>query len=145
MQGLVPVATTDANRLRLDLPVLLPDAPGEADACVGRLVSDLTGRDGIDQVHVLSASGDQPAKLCIHYDPNVLSLGRIREIAQGAGARVTERFGHVLWQADGPQHERRARTVTEYLQRVPGVLEAVAAVAGPVRIEFDRTLTSEQA
>ena len=137
--------TTVANSLRLDLPLLLPDAPGEADACVGRLVDDLTGRDGILQVHVLSASGDQPAKLCIHYAPNVLSLVRIRKIAEAAGARVTERFGHVLWEADGLQYERRARTVTEYLQRMPGVMEAVAAVAGPVRIEFDRTLTTEQA
>ena len=145
MKGSVPVATKDINRLRLDLPVLLPDAPGEADTCVGRVVGDLTGRDGIDQVHVMPASGDQPAKLCIHYDPKILSLGRIREIAEGAGARVTERFGHALWEANGLQDERRARTVSEYLQRVPGVLEAVAAVAGPVRIEFDRTLTSEQA
>jgi len=145
MKGSVPVATNDINRLRLDLPVLLPDSPGETDACVGRLVGDLTGRDGIDQVHVMPASGDQPAKLCIHYDPKVLGLGRIREIAEGAGARMTERFGHILWEANGLQDERRARTVSEYLQRVPGVMEAVAAVAGPVRIEFDRSLTSELA
>ncbi|WP_088343860.1 MULTISPECIES: heavy metal translocating P-type ATPase [Rhodomicrobium] len=137
--------TTVANTLRLDLPLLLPDAPGEADACVGRLIDDLKGRDGILQVHVLSASDNQPAELCIHYAPNVLSLVRIRQIAEAAGARVTERFGHVLWEADGLQNERRARTVTEYLQRMPGVMEAVAAVAGPVRIEFDRSLTTEQA
>jgi Cd2+/Zn2+-exporting ATPase len=145
MKGLVPVAKAESQRLRLDLPVLLPEAPNEADACVGRVVGDLTGRSGIDQVHILPASGDQPAKLCIHYDPSVLSLGRIREIAEGAGARVTARFGHLLWQADGLQDERRARTVSDYLQRVPGVMEAVAAVAGPVRVEFDRTLTSEPA
>jgi Cd2+/Zn2+-exporting ATPase len=134
-----------ANHLQLDLAVLLPDTPREADACVGRLVGDLTGRDGIDQVHVLPASGDQPAKLCIHYDPAMLGLGRIMEIAQAAGARLTERYGHVLWQGDELQNESRARTVTEQLRRIPGVLEAVASVAGPVRIEFDRTLTSEQA
>ena len=58
--------------------------------------------------------------------PEFLSLGRIREIAEGAGARVIERFGHALWEANGLQDERRARTVSEYLQRVPGVLEAVA-------------------
>ncbi len=144
MKGSAPVATKDINRLRLDLPVLLPDAPGEADACVGRVMGDLTGRDGIDQVHVMPASGDEPAKLCIHYDPKILSLGRIREIAEGAGARVTKRFGHALWEVSGLQDERRARTVSKYLQRAPGVLEAVAAVAGPVRIEFDRSLTSEQ-
>lgn len=134
-----------ANRLQLDIPILLPDMPHEADACVGRLIGDLTGRNGIDQVHVLPAAPDQPAKLCIHYRPEVLSLGRIKEIAAGAGARVTKRFGHFLWETGGLSNERRARTVTEHLQRMKGVMEAVATVAGPVRIEFDRTLTSEQA
>ena len=137
--------TSEANRLRLDLTVLLPGVPHEADACVGRLVGELAGRDGIDQVHVVPAAGDEPARLCIHYRPEVLSLGRIREIAEGAGARITERFGHILWQTGGLSDERRARTVSELLQRTDGVLEAVATVAGPVRIEFDRTLTSEGA
>jgi Cd2+/Zn2+-exporting ATPase len=139
------MATKDVDRLRLDLPVILPGVPGEADACVGRLVGDLEGRGGIDQVHVLPASGDEPAKLCLHYRPDVLSLGRIREIAEAAGARVTERYGHLLWQTGGLSHERRARTVSEFLRRAPGVLEAVNTVAGPVRIEFDRSLTSEGA
>ena len=137
--------TTEATRLRLDLTVLLPDVPHEADACVGRLVGELTGREGVDLVHVLPATRDQPAKLCIHYRPEALNLGRIREIAEGAGARITERFGHILWQTGGLSNERRARTVSELLQREAGVLEAVATVAGPVRIEFDRTLTSEGA
>jgi len=132
-----------AKRIRLDIPVLLPSVLNEADACVDRLIGELAGRDGIDQVHVLPASGAAPAKLCIHYRPEVLSLGRIKEITEGAGARVTARFGHILWETEGLSNERRARTVTEYLQRVTGIMEAVATVAGPVRIEFDRTLTSE--
>ncbi|MDN2582143.1 heavy metal translocating P-type ATPase [Aquibium sp. ELW1220] len=94
---------------------------------------------------MLPVVGDDQARLCIHYRPEVLSLGRIREIAEGAGARITERFGHILWQTGGLSNERRARTVSELLQRTSGVLEAVATVAGPVRIEFDRTLTSEGA
>jgi Cd2+/Zn2+-exporting ATPase len=145
MKAATLMPTTEASRLRLDLKVLLPDVPHEADACVGRLVGELAGRDGIDQVHVLPAVGDDQARLCIHYRPEVLSLGRIREIAEGAGARITERFGHILWQTGGLSNERRARTVSELLQRTSGVLEAVATVAGPLRIEFDRTLTSEGA
>jgi Zn2+/Cd2+-exporting ATPase len=136
--------TKNVNRLRLDLPVILPDVPHEADACVGRLVADLQGRRGIDHVHVMPASGDEPAKLCLHYRPDVLSLGRIREIAEGAGARVTERYGHLVWQTDGLSHERRARTVREFLRRSTGVLEAETTIAGAVRIEFDRSLTSEK-
>ena len=138
------MATTEAQRLRLDLPVLLPDAPGEADACVERLVGDLASREGMQRVHVMPASGEEPAKLCIHYDPEVLSLARVRDIAKGAGARLTARFAHVLWEMEGLQHQRRARTLAERLRRAPGVAEAEASAAGALRIEFDREATSEQ-
>jgi Cd2+/Zn2+-exporting ATPase len=70
-------------------------------------------------------------------------LARVREIAQSAGAELTQRFGHVLWNVEGLQDERRARTVTDMLSRLPGVMEADASAVGPVRIEFDRTATSE--
>jgi len=139
------MSSRPAQRLKLDLGILLPDAPGEANACVGRLVNDLTGRDGIGEAHVVPASGGHPAQLCIHYDPAVTSLARVREIAQGAGARLTQRFGHVLWNAEGLSNERRGRTVTDLLARLPGVMEADASAAGPIRVEFDRTATSEAA
>jgi len=139
------VSDTQAQRLKLDLGILLPDAPGEADACVGRLINDLNGRAGIGQAHVVPAYGEHPAQLCIHYDPTVASLARVREIAESAGAELTQRFGHVLWDVEGLQDERRARTVTDLLSRLPGVMEADASAAGPVRIEFDRTATSEAA
>lgn len=137
--------TTPAPRLKLDLGILLPDAPDEADACAWRLVNDLGGRPGIGQVHVLPATGEHPAQLCIHYDPTVATLARVREIAESTGAKLTQRFGHVLWDVEGLQDERRARTVTDLLSRLPGVLEADASTAGPIRIEFDRTATSEAA
>ena len=139
------VAAEPIGCIQLDIPVLLPNLPNEADACITRLVGDLTDRHGVEHVHILPISEDQPAKLCIHYQPNILSLGRIKEIAQSAGARVTESFGHVLWKTGGLSNERRARTVTEYLQLQIGVLEASVTVTGLVRIEFDRALTSETA
>ena len=134
----------EARRLQLDLPVLLPDAPSEADACIGRLVSDLAAREGMGRVHVEPGSGREPSKLCIHYDPEILSLARVREIAERAGARLTGRFGHILWDADGLQHQRRARTIAARMKLMPGVVEAEASAAGPLRIEFDRDAVSER-
>ncbi|WP_262031973.1 heavy metal translocating P-type ATPase [Microvirga sp. Mcv34] len=132
-----------AQPLQLDLPVLLPNAPDEADACVARLVNDLSDQEGMEQVHVVPAAGGEPAKLCIHYAPEVLSLSRVREIARQAGVRLTERFAHALWEVDGLQSQRRARTIAEWLRRTPGVIEADVTAAGPLRIEFDREMTSE--
>ncbi|MBX9775801.1 MAG: heavy metal translocating P-type ATPase, partial [Xanthobacteraceae bacterium] len=136
--------TKDTERLQLDLPVLLPDTPDEADACVARLITDLAAREGMARVHVEPGSGGKPCKLCIHYDPEILSLARVREIAQRAGARLTERFGHILWDADGLRHQRRARTVAARMKLMPGVVEAEVSAAGLLRLEFDRDVVSER-
>ncbi|MFD2239096.1 heavy metal translocating P-type ATPase [Aureimonas populi] len=131
--------------LQLDIPLVLPEVPDTSDACVGRLLADLEGRGGVEKAHVIPRNGEEEAKLCIHYDPGTLPLSRIREIVQAAGAEITRRFGHALWQVDGIGHQRRARTVAESLGALPGVLEADADAAGLVRVEFDRRQSSEQA
>ncbi len=132
------------EKLRLDIPNLLPGVVADADdACVARLTSEIQGREGVEKVHVAGrASG--PAQLCIHYDPAVLPLPRIRELVSDAGTRISERYSHILWLVDGISHERRARTVAERLRTLPGVLEAEASAASTLRVEFDRMRTSEQ-
>jgi Cd2+/Zn2+-exporting ATPase len=133
-----------SDKLRLDLPVLLPDVPDAHDACVRRLIGSLESHEGVDRAHVVEATDGEPAKLCIHYDPDLLALPRIRQTARRVGAEITGRYGHVLWEVEGIPHQRRARTLTERLKKVGGVVEAEATATGPVRIEFDRTRTSEQ-
>jgi Cd2+/Zn2+-exporting ATPase len=131
--------------IRLDLPVLLPDVPDARDACVARLTDDLAATEGVDRAHVVPAANGEPAQVCIHYNPDQLALPRIRRIAERAGARITGRYGHVLWETDGLYRQRRARTVTERLKQQPGVVEAEANATGPIRIEFDRQATDEAA
>ncbi|MDX1547170.1 MAG: heavy metal translocating P-type ATPase [Rhodothermales bacterium] len=134
-----------SSPFRLDLPVLLPDVPDVRDACVTRLTDELAATAGIERAHVIPATNGHPAQVCIHYDPDQLALPRIRRIAERAGARITGRYGHVLWETTGLYRQRRARTVTERLKQQPGVVEAAANAAGPIRIEFDRELTNEAA
>ena len=129
--------------LRLDLPVLLPDIPDVRDACVARLTDELAATNGVERAHVLPPEDGEPARVCIHYDPDAIALPRIRRIAERAGARITGRYGHVLWEVDGLGHQRRARTVSERLKQAAGVVEAEANATGPIRIEFDRDATDE--
>ena len=127
-----------AEKLRLDIQVLLPEIRDEADACVGRLISELEGKLGVEEVHLRPASDGIPTQLCVHYDPQELPLARIRQIVEASGARISARFGHVLWDADCIGHERRARMVADALRAKAGVLEADASASGRVHIEFDR-------
>jgi Cd2+/Zn2+-exporting ATPase len=130
-------------KLCLDIPVVLPEVPDVADACVARLIGSLKGRDGIAEAHVLPAKNGRDAQLCVHYDPELFSLARISDLVKGAGAQLTEQFGHILWEVDGIGHERRARSVSEQLQREAGVIEAEASSTGLLRIEFNREETSQ--
>ncbi|HMM45982.1 MAG TPA: heavy metal translocating P-type ATPase, partial [Candidatus Macondimonas sp.] len=131
------------NKLRLDLPILLPNILHDADACVGRLLAELRGQTGVEDAHVRSDGSPATHQLCIHYDPDTLPLVRIRELVEAAGARITEQFGHLVWNIEGITHQRRARTVSEQLLNLPGVLEAEVSIGGVVRLEFDRQQTSE--
>ena len=132
-------------KLRLDLPLVLPDVDDERDRCVRRLVDDLEAREGVARAHVVTSDerGEEPAELCVHYDPNQLELGRVRQIVERDGARLTSRFGHLLWEVDGIDHARRARMVSERLARLDGVVEAQASATGRLRIEYDQERSGE--
>ncbi len=126
--------------VRLDIELLLPEVPDEADRCIERLSGELQGRPGVEKAHVVAAQGDAPAQLCIHYDPDIVPLERVRQLARGAGAALTEQYQHLLWtDVEGLGHTRRARTVSERLRQLPGVVEAEASAAGVIRAEFSRT------
>ncbi len=134
-----------AEKLRLDIPILLPDVPDARDRCVRRLIGSLTGLDGVEHAHIVEATDDHADRLCIHYDPEVMSLPRIRQMAERLGTELTDHFGHVIWNVEGLRHPRRARTVAERLRRTAGVIEAEATSAGLIRAEFKRDITSEAA
>jgi len=49
------------DRLELDIPVLLPEIPDVADACVHRLISTLAVTPGIMKAHGGNARVESPA------------------------------------------------------------------------------------
>ena len=129
--------------VRLDIELLLPEVPDEADRCIERLSGELQGRPGVEKAHVVAAQGDAPAQLCIHYDPDIVPLERVRQLARSAGAALTEQYQHLLWtDVEGLGHTRRARTVSDRLRQLPGIVEAEASAAGVIRAEFRTSETS---
>ncbi len=129
----------DLSKLKLDLPLLLPDVPDARDRCVRTLIGLLSAREGLDDAHIVAGHGTVPAHLCIHYDRDRLSLARVRELALAAGAQITNRFGHLSAALSPPPHARAARTLAALLGRITGVLEAEVSPSGALRIEFDRS------
>ncbi len=129
------------KKLKLDIPLLLPEIPDEKDLCIDRLISTLEEKEGIEKAHV--KDGDPPL-LCIHYDPGRIPLEKVKAIARQSGAELTGRFSHLLLDVQGIRHQRHARQVGETLERQPGIVESVASAAGTLRIEFDTQQTDLQ-
>ena len=55
---------SDTQKLRLDLPLVLPDIHGTDDPCVKRLQDKLAGRPGIDEAHVTGVERASPSYAC---------------------------------------------------------------------------------
>jgi Cd2+/Zn2+-exporting ATPase len=133
-------------KLRLDLPVLLPEVPDARDACVRRLENMLGEKQGILGSHVLSDEAQGRSVLCLHYDAETLSLKDVDGIARRAGAEITQRFGHVVLPIRAIDGEDAARRIEQELRAGDGVLAAsVNLAAQRVRLEFDRKKTSTDA
>ena len=129
------------KKLQIELPILLPEILDEKDQCVQRIISLLEGKSGIDKVHIKEG---KPAKICIHYDPDIISLKQLKSIAKQSGAEITQRFQHRLLDVKGIRHPRHARNIEQSLQKAQGILESAASAAGVIRLEWDTQQTSEQ-
>jgi len=128
----------NTERVRLELPLILPEVDQSEDPCIGRLLAMLSGRPGIDRVHVKTDEGPTPL-LCLHYDPKAITLARLRELVNAAGAELTGKIAHYVGCAPVPLHSRNARLFSERLRQIPGVLEAEVSVSGRIRIEYERS------
>ncbi|HQU35936.1 MAG TPA: heavy metal translocating P-type ATPase [Anaerolineales bacterium] len=76
----------------IDIPLLLPGVENEKDECLVRLEAALQGKKGIIRAHV--ERDKTPVDLCLHYDPNLLTLSDVKRLAELAGAQITNRFHH---------------------------------------------------
>jgi Cd2+/Zn2+-exporting ATPase len=130
------------EKLRLEVPVLLPEE--DCPRCLGQLQEALHAHKGVTRVHV-DGSGAS-ARLCLHYDPALITAQHVEEQARRAGLTITERYGHLNLPIEGLDCADCAQTLEEGIRRLPGVLHAsVAFLAGKLAVEHDReAVTPEQ-
>lgn len=130
--------------LQLQIPVLLPDIQDDRDQCVERLKEWITDYSkGIVQAHVDRQNGK--VFLCLHYDPNLLSLEKVRRVAEEAGAAITNQYRHELLSITGMDCPDCAGSIEHILGRLVGVLTvSVNYAAEKMRIESDTTLINHE-
>ncbi len=138
----LPEDYTVANveKLKLNLPLLLPHVEDD-DQCVTLLTERLAAVRGVTQAHI--SRHDGVADLCLHYDPNLVSLARIQRLAEDAGAEITARYRHEAIPVFGMNAADAADSLTSVLQGLPGMLHAqVSYAAGLAYVAFDTEAVS---
>ena len=132
------------QRLKLDIAVLLPEVSDARDECVTRLISALEAQPGVERAHVSEAE-EGSASLCLHFDPQQVSLDEVGKLAAVSGASISEQFGHVVIPLRVVAGEDAFLRIESALRSKPGVLSASVSVASQLaRVEFDRQHTSTE-
>ena len=133
-----------ASTVQLEIPILLPGVEVECDQCVTRLIERLSQRKGVGQVRV--EREDEQARLCIHYDSNVVSLSQVQRWAEQAGTQVSERYRHETVRITGMDCPDCALSIEHILARIDGIVAvSVHYAAEKMRVEYDSTLLDREA
>ncbi len=126
------------EKIKIKLPVILPQVPNERDTCVTRLIEGIEAKEGIEKVHISYDKVENIPQLCFHYDPDIISINRIQSLAEKVGAEITQKYGHLLIEVKGIRHTRHARLLEKKLREIDVILEVSVSASGLIRIEFEK-------
>ena len=125
--------------IQLDIGLLLPEITSVRDDCVAQLEQRLENQRGIQRVHINHDT--EPPQLCLHFDPNLISLATVERMARDAGSRFTQRDRHETIPFGGMTTADAADTLTALLNDLAGMLHAsVNYAAGLAFVAYDTTI-----
>ncbi len=130
--------------VEIAVPLLLPEVQDARDACLDRLQASMQAHRGILRTHL--HPDHDPADLCIHYDPNLISLPAVRRIAETAGSELNNGYHHEEIPFSGLESADAAFFLKQELENLPGMLHAsVSYAAGVAFVAYDtHALSLEQ-
>ena len=132
------------KNVEIELNLLWPEIHDGNDACLSHLKDTLLSHKGISHVHL--EQGDDNPKICIHYNPNLISLSSVRRIAQKTGTSLSNQCQHERIPFTGMDTADQAPILRRDLEHLPGMLHAdVNYAAGLAFIAYDsETLPPEK-
>ncbi len=122
-------------RLKLEVPVLLPDN-GQCPDCLQRLRGALDLHKEVAKAHLDQSS--RPSRLCLHYDPGLVSLAHMERLAREEGLTIQQRYRHRDLHVTGMDCAECALKLERSVGRLDGVLHAAVDFASArMRVEYD--------
>ena len=120
----------------LEIPLIMPGVENDKDECLNRLETSFQSYKGIIRAHV--ERDKSPVDLCIHYDPNQLTLSDVKRLAERAGAQIINRFHHESIAVEGMDCSDCVTVIEHSVGRMDGVLSvSVNYPAEKMWIEYD--------
>lgn len=99
-----------------------------------RLQELLESRSGIARVHLKS----EPAQLCLHFDPNLVTLASVERMAKEAGSELSQRYQHTQFAINSGSSADFSPALESFLEERDGVLHAsVNHAAGVLSLAYD--------
>ncbi|NIA29333.1 MAG: cadmium-translocating P-type ATPase [Actinobacteria bacterium] len=129
--------------IKLDIPLLLPQVKETKDQCIQQLQKRIMEHRGFHKAHIKQEDGK--ALLCLHYDPNLISLDKVRRLAEDAGAEISRQYEHEILHITGMDCANCAGSIEHILKHQPGTISvSVNYAAEKMRIEYDTQKTTHQ-
>lgn len=132
------------DKEKINLSLILPEIPDERDACVQRVMEIMEKHKGIEKAHVVAANGQADAQLCFHYNPDVISLDQIQQLAKQAGAEMTALYSHLLVEVETIREMMEAAVIENQLRKTTGITDVSVSATGNIRVEFETTAIEKQ-
>jgi len=121
--------------VEIAITLLLPEIEDAGDLCLNRIQDVLQRHKGILKTH-LELDHD-PVDLCIHYDPNLISLAAVYRLAAQAGFELSNGYLHETIPFAGLDSADAADVLAGELERLPGMLHAsVSYAAGLIFVAY---------
>ena len=130
--------------VEIEIPLLLPGVTNDRDECLARLETALQDCKGILRAHLEREKS--PVYLCLHYDPNQLTMTQVKRIAERAGTQIINRFHHDSIAIEGMDCSDCVTVIEHSVRRLEGVLSVnVNYPAEKMWVEYDNQKTSRAA
>lgn len=122
---------------QIELPLLLPDDPGERSRRLGRMQMHVRSLPGVRAVEVVDERR-QPI-LRLEIDQRSTPLASVERLARHAGVELRQRFGSVVFTVEGMASPQSEEAIEGALAGLPGVHATASFPSKTLRVEFDRT------
>ncbi len=131
------------EKTKLELAIVLPELDAD-DECAKLITEQLSHKRGIEMAHIVKDNG--AAKLCLHFDQNLVSLDTVERLARQAGAEVTDRYRHERIPFKNLNAADAAISLERHLEALKGVIHAsVNYAAGIISVAYDSTIVQRDA